>query len=104
MRRRIEWMERLAVQRPSERASPMPWRIAALESARGLILRGARGWRGGWPRLRVSLPRVARQVLGAPDYAAYLEHCRRAGHSPCLTERQFLDQFFAVKGKRVRCC
>ena len=54
--------------------------------------------------LRTSLPRVLKQIFGAPDYAAYLEHCRRAGHAPGLTEQQFVEEFFATKGKRLRCC
>jgi uncharacterized short protein YbdD (DUF466 family) len=48
--------------------------------------------------------RVLRQIVGAPDYAAYLEHCRRAGHGPQLTEREFLTEFFQAKGSRARCC
>ena len=39
-----------------------------------------------------------------PDYDAYLEHCRRAGHPPRLTEEQYLKEFFESKGKGVRCC
>ena len=50
------------------------------------------------------LIRIARQILGAPDYQAYLEHCRTAGHPPRLTEREYVDQFFESKGKGVRCC
>ena len=50
------------------------------------------------------LGRLLRQVIGAPDYEAYLEHCREAGHPPRLTEREFVDEFFASKGKGVRCC
>jgi uncharacterized short protein YbdD (DUF466 family) len=53
------------------------------------------------------LPRVARilrQVVGAPDYDAYLEHCRRAGHPPRLNERDYVREFFEAKGKCVRCC
>jgi uncharacterized short protein YbdD (DUF466 family) len=57
-----------------------------------------------WARIVRELPRVARQIFGAPDYAAYLEHCRHAGHPPRWTERQYVDAFFAAKGKRVRCC
>jgi len=48
--------------------------------------------------------RVLRRILGAPDYDAYLEHCREAGHPPRLTERQYVEQFFESKGKGVRCC
>jgi len=48
--------------------------------------------------------RIVRRVIGAPDYEAYLEHCREAGHAPTLDERQYVAQFFAAKGKGVRCC
>ena len=50
--------------------------------------------------------RVVRQVFGAPDYAAYLEHCARAGedHAPPLSEREYVREFFEAKGKVVRCC
>jgi len=43
-------------------------------------------------------------VIGAPDYEAYLEHCRTAGHPPRMTEREFVAAFFESKGKGVRCC
>lgn len=52
-----------------------------------------RGWRHAFRRL-----------FGMPDYEAYLEHCRTAGHPPRLTEREYVDQFFESKGKGVRCC
>jgi uncharacterized short protein YbdD (DUF466 family) len=52
-----------------------------------------RGWR-----------HVLRRVLGAPDYEAYLEHCREVGHPPRLTEKQYVREFFESKGKGVRCC
>ncbi len=55
---------------------------------------------GRWRRLR----RIVRQLFGAPDYEAYLEHCRQAGHPPRLTEREYVAQFFESKGKGVRCC
>jgi uncharacterized short protein YbdD (DUF466 family) len=48
--------------------------------------------------------RIVRGVIGAPDYEAYLEHCRAAGHAPPLDERQYVAQFFESKGKGVRCC
>ena len=51
-----------------------------------------------------ALPHVLKQIFGAPDYAAYLAHCRRAGHPPRLTEKQFVEEFFAAKDKRMRCC
>jgi len=50
------------------------------------------------------LVRVLRQILGAPDYQAYLEHCRAAGHEPALSEREYVVQYFEAKGKGVRCC
>ncbi len=54
---------------------------------------GGRGWM-----------HVVRRILGAPDYEAYLEHCRVAGHPPRLSERDYVAQFFETKGKGVRCC
>jgi len=50
------------------------------------------------------IARVVRRIIGAPDYEAYLEHCRAAGHAPKLGEREFVAQFFEAKGKGVRCC
>ena len=50
------------------------------------------------------LARVVRRIIGAPDYGAYLEHCRAAGHAPTLDEREYVAQFFESKGKAVRCC
>jgi uncharacterized short protein YbdD (DUF466 family) len=50
------------------------------------------------------LARVLRRIIGAPDYAAYLEHCRVAGHEPRLSERAYVAEFFESKGKGVRCC
>ncbi len=50
------------------------------------------------------LARVLRRILGAPDYAAYLEHCHAAGHEPRLTEREYVREFFEHKGKAPRCC
>jgi uncharacterized short protein YbdD (DUF466 family) len=47
---------------------------------------------------------IARQVIGAPDYEGYLEHCRAAGHAPKLSEREYVAEFFEAKGKGVRCC
>jgi len=49
------------------------------------------------------LARVLRRIIGAPDYRAYLEHCRAAGHAP-LGEREYVAQFFESKGKGVHCC
>jgi len=48
--------------------------------------------------------RVLRQLFGAPDYGAYLEHCRHAGHAPLLNEREYVSEFFERKGRTVRCC
>ena len=50
------------------------------------------------------LVRAVRQIIGMPDYEAYLEHCERAGHAPRLTQEQYLKEFFEAKGKGVRCC
>jgi uncharacterized short protein YbdD (DUF466 family) len=76
---------------------------ATEDGARGARL-PQRLWRfvaeGGARRVRS----VLRRVFGAPDYDAYLEHCRLAGHPPRLTERQYVAEFFAAKGKGVRCC
>ena len=58
----------------------------------------------GTPPLVQQLLRIVRRIIGAPDYQAYLEHCRTAGHPPRLTEREYVDQFFESKGKGVRCC
>jgi len=43
-------------------------------------------------------------MFGMPDYDAYLEHCRVAGHDPRLSEREYVAEFFEAKGKGVRCC
>ena len=48
--------------------------------------------------------RVARTIVGAPDYKAYLEHCQAAGHAPTLSEREYVARFFEAKGKGARCC
>jgi len=53
---------------------------------------------------RARLARVLRRIIGAPDYDAYLEHCRAAGHAPRLAEKEYVAQFFEAKGKGVRCC
>lgn len=50
------------------------------------------------------VPRVVRQIIGAPDYEAYLDHCRRASHRPRLSEGQYVNEFFEAKGKGARCC
>ena len=48
--------------------------------------------------------RVVRRIICAPDYEAYLEHCRAAGHAPTLGEREYVARFFESKGKDLRCC
>ena len=50
------------------------------------------------------ITRVVRRIIGAPDYAAYLEHCETAGHPPPVSEREYVAEFFEAKGKGVRCC
>jgi len=50
------------------------------------------------------LVRALRRMVGAPDYEAYLEHCRRAGHPPRLDEKAYVREFFERKGGKVRCC
>lgn len=57
-----------------------------------------------WSRLRAELPSVIRRICGAPDYGAYLEHCRLVGHPPRLSEREYVRECFEAKGKGVRCC
>jgi uncharacterized short protein YbdD (DUF466 family) len=47
---------------------------------------------------------VLKQLFGAPDYAAYLEHCRQAGHPVQLSEREYVSEFFERKGRTARCC
>lgn len=54
--------------------------------------------------LLLRVGRTLRRIIGAPDYDTYLEHCRRAGHPPRLSEREFVDECLASKGKGVRCC
>jgi len=65
--------------------------------------RGTGQGEGALP-LPARVARVLRRIIGAPDYQAYLEHCRRAGHPPRLTEREYLKEFFESQGKGVRCC
>ena len=57
-----------------------------------------------WTMRRDRFSRILRAVLGFPDYAAYLEHCRRAGHEPVCDERQFIREYFESRGKTTRCC
>jgi len=54
--------------------------------------------------LGARIARIMRRIIGAPDYGAYLEHCRVAGHPPRLSEREYVAEFFESKGKGVRCC
>jgi uncharacterized short protein YbdD (DUF466 family) len=54
--------------------------------------------------LRQRIARVIRRLIGAPDYAAYLEHCHAAGHPPLLNEREYVAKFFESKDSTVRCC
>ena len=54
--------------------------------------------------LRRVLWTIVRRVIGAPDYEAYLEHCRSAGHPPKVDEREYVRAFFEAKGKAPRCC
>jgi uncharacterized short protein YbdD (DUF466 family) len=49
------------------------------------------------------LARVTRQLVGAPDYETYLEHCRRAGHPARLTRAAYIDEVLERKAK-TRCC
>ena len=62
-----------------------------------------RGGRGRYEWMARALS-VLRRIVGAPDYEAYLEHCRAAGHAPKLSEREYVAEFFEAKGKGVRCC
>ena len=50
------------------------------------------------------LARLLRRIIGAPDYQAYLEHCRSAGHAPRLTEQEYVKEFFDSNGTAGRCC
>lgn len=52
----------------------------------------------------MALARAVRLIVGAPDYAAYIEHCQRAGHPPRLSEREYVSEFFEQKGRAARCC
>ena len=51
-----------------------------------------------------ALGRVFRQVIGAPDYDASLDHCRTAGHPPRLTKPDYVREFFERQGRAPRCC
>ncbi len=54
--------------------------------------------------LPARVARIVRRIIGAPDYAAYVDHCRVAGQEPRLGEREYVAEFFEAKGKGVRCC
>ncbi len=56
------------------------------------------------PPFATRVARVLRRLIGAPDYGAYLEHCRTAGHPPSLSEREYVARFFDETGKATRCC
>ncbi|PYO35301.1 MAG: hypothetical protein DMD71_08010 [Gemmatimonadetes bacterium] len=55
------------------------------------------------PAVVPRLVRALRQIVGAPDYEGYVEHCRQRQHPP-LTEREYVREFFENKGKATRCC
>ena len=67
-------------------------------------------------RLETEVPRVlrdflgiVRQVIGAPDYARYLEHhAARHADRPPLSPRQYYAEFvswrFGSGGSPTRCC
>ena len=74
------------------------WRVRMRETE------GRDGGRGKWDGVLPRLTRVLRQIVGAPDYGAYLEHCRHAGHPPLLSEREYVSEFFERKGRMPRCC
>src|SRR3989442_7826114 len=63
---------------------------------------GGTGKGGGALPLPAQGARVLRRIIGAPDYGAYLEHCRAARHSPRLTEREDPQELFEAKGNSVR--
>ena len=54
--------------------------------------------------LPARVARIVRRIIGAPDYAAYVDHCRVAGQEPRLGEREYVAEFFEAKGKGPRCC
>ena len=70
-------------------------------------MRETRSGDGGRGKGDGTLPRffrVVRQLFGAPDYGAYLKHCRDAGHPARLSEREYVSEFFERKGGTPRCC
>jgi uncharacterized short protein YbdD (DUF466 family) len=74
------------------------WRVRMRRETRGgqAVRRSGGQWSG--------IACVLRRIFGAPDYAAYLEHCRNAGHPARLTEREYVEDFFERKGRTARCC
>jgi uncharacterized short protein YbdD (DUF466 family) len=73
------------------------WRVCMRETEKGT----------GRDKSKKALPRLTRairQIVGAPDYKAYVEHCHRAGHPVRLTEREYVKEFFERKGRTPRCC
>jgi len=66
------------------------------------VLGGQAVRRSGGQWLRIA--RIVRRIVGAPDYEAYVEHCRAVGHPARLSEREYVEQFFEAKGNGVRCC
>jgi uncharacterized short protein YbdD (DUF466 family) len=57
--------------------------------------------------LRARLRRAFKQIVGMPDYPAYLEHQReRHPGCPTLSEREFYDEYVAGRyaGGGTRCC
>jgi uncharacterized short protein YbdD (DUF466 family) len=70
---------------------------------------GAQWWAVGRARRAVGgLLRAVRQVVGAPDYARYLEHhaARHPGREP-LSPREYYADFLTWRfgsGSPTRCC
>jgi uncharacterized short protein YbdD (DUF466 family) len=60
------------------------------------------GWRDRYAALR----RAWLEVIGAPDYATYVEHLRR--HHPLTpppSEREYVRAFFDRRSRaKMRCC
>lgn len=56
------------------------------------------------PGAFAQVARVVRQVLGAPDYDAYVDHCHRAGHPVALTRRAYIREMQDRKSHAIRCC
>jgi len=56
------------------------------------------------PSVWSQVARTVRRIVGAPDYAAYVEHCTRAGHAPPVSEKEYVREFFENRRAGVRCC